>query len=244
MSADDELDVRQRLSRANGTLTTHPAPVEQAIRQGRQIRARRRGAALAGLAVVAAVAVAVPATLLGWMPHRPHSLARQHAVTVYPATAQQARRAGMIAWGRFGGERWQLRVSEPHSSDAQCVLLIVNAKCGASLKLTGHEPAKLGEFPEPTKRHGQITYVYGPVAADVIYVKVSLATGTVLTLHPVRAEGERFVGFAAPRGTIGPGDRLFAPRGARRIENRCLVAPIQDAGRRRRALAARPCPSR
>lgn len=87
----------------------------------------------------------------------------------------------------------------------QCAEAFVRVKCGNALKLAGHEPAELGEFSaaEGDIRYGQITVVYGPVAADVTYVKVSLATGAVLTLRPVRAYGERFVGFAAPRGTIG-----------------------------------------
>lgn len=98
MSTDGECDVRQRFDQAFSTLTADPAPVEQAIRQGRQIRKRRRKATLAGLAAAAAVAVAVPVTLLGQVPERPHSLARQHVVTVYPPTAQQAR-VGVVARG-------------------------------------------------------------------------------------------------------------------------------------------------
>jgi hypothetical protein len=203
MSTDDEIDVRQRLDRAFGTLTAHPAPVEQTIKQGGQMRSRRRKAALAGLAVVAAVAVAVPFTLLGRAPARPHLLARQHVVTVHPAAARQARKEGLIAWGSVDGEFWQLRVNNPDSAGLQCVLgMLVNAKCGNGLKLSGHEPAKLGKFYQAT-RHGRVTFVYGPVSVDVTYVKVSLTTGTVLTLHPVPVEGVRQVGFAAPRGTIG-----------------------------------------
>lgn len=86
----------------------------------------------------------------------------------------------------------------------QCAQALVRVKCGPALKLSGHGPADLGEFSAAKDeiKYGQITFVYGPVAAAVTYVKVSLATGTVLTLQPVRAYGERFVGFAASRGTI------------------------------------------
>lgn len=55
--------------------------------------------------------------------------------------------------------------------------------------------------------YGQVMTVYGPVAPDVAYLKVSLTTGTVLTLQPVRVYGIWAVGFAAPGGMI---DRVTA----------------------------------
>jgi hypothetical protein len=43
---------------------------------------------------------------------------------------------------------------------------------------------------------------YGPVQADVSYVKVTLDNGTVLTLHPVTAHGVRVVAFATPANAM------------------------------------------
>lgn len=43
---------------------------------------------------------------------------------------------------------------------------------------------------------------YGPVQADVSYVKVKLDNGTVLTLHPVTVYDARVVGFATPARAV------------------------------------------
>ena len=99
VSVSDEHDLQDRLDQAFQAVTPRPAPLDQAVRQGRLIRLRRRLAATAGLAVVAA-GVAVP-VLLHQQAAQPALIGPRHpTVTVSPAGPHAP--AGLIASGTAG----------------------------------------------------------------------------------------------------------------------------------------------
>jgi hypothetical protein len=71
MTSFDEHDLGQRVDGALATITSGPAPTAAIVARGRRIRQRRR-AARAGVAVVAALAVAIPVyTARGGLPAQP-----------------------------------------------------------------------------------------------------------------------------------------------------------------------------
>jgi len=60
MSSDNEREIRDRLGGALDTVTPASPPVSAVIRQGRNLRTRRRIGVAAGLAVVIGLGVALP----------------------------------------------------------------------------------------------------------------------------------------------------------------------------------------
>lgn len=201
MSIDGERELRQRLGQALDGMTPRPAPVAAAVRQGGLIRVRRRLTAAAGVAAVAAAAIAIPALL--------HALPQQHAVTPQPRhTAVTVHPpgphapAGLIAWGTIGRRHWGIRADRPGAAGSgrgnQCVTALGAQNCGEPMTMSGYTgPASLAGVSS-----GAAAAEYGAVAPDVSYLKVSLTGGRALTLHPVRVYGVRVAGFAAPASEI------------------------------------------
>ena len=83
MNISDEQDLAGRLDQAFQAITPREAPLDQAVRQGTVIRVRRRLAAVAGVAVVAA-GIAIPVLLNQQAPQPVLNHPRYH-VTVHPA---------------------------------------------------------------------------------------------------------------------------------------------------------------
>jgi hypothetical protein len=199
MSTGAEQDLADRLDLMLGTITPRPAPVEHAMRQGKAIRTRRRMTVAGGLAIAAAVAVAVPAALHAGLLSRPAARTKHHVVTVHPGGPHSN---GLIAYGTADGKRWQVRALKPGTGGVsnpgdQCwVVMNVN---GCGLKVTGAESDPAALYASSLGANGA---VYGPVAADVAYLKVALAGGAELTLHPVTAFGVRDVAFVAPSAIV------------------------------------------
>jgi hypothetical protein len=206
MSIDEERELRRRLDGAFSTLTAESAPVDSTMRQGTRIRTRRRTAAVAGMAAAAAVAVAVPFALQSRTPAPSQTRHRHYSVTVHPAS-RQAAGDGLIAWGTVGGRRWEVRLTGAGGTGRgdKCVAALGSTSCGTPQLPAGSGPAVLGNgvgSAWSVAGYGQVMAQWGRVAADVAYLRVSLAGGTVLTLHPVRVYGIRAVAFAAPAGMI------------------------------------------
>lgn len=204
MSIDGEQEIRQRLGRALGTVSAGPAPVDRAVRRGRAIRVRRRLGAAAGLAVVAAAAVAVPVLLHQQAAQHPVApRPRHHAVTVHPPGPHAP--AGLIAWGTIDGRHWGIRVTRPGAAPGgpgnQCVNVFGSTNCGPPMAYSGPDPAEFDGGSRGTGP-GATAFSYGPVAPDVTYLTVRLAGGQVLRLHPVRVYGVRAAGFQAPSADV------------------------------------------
>ena len=197
MSISDEHDLKERLDQAFGAITPGPVPLGHAIRQGRLIRIRRRLAAAAGLAVVAA-GIAVPVLLRQQASQPALNGPRHPAVTVQPAGPHAP--AGLIASGTAGGRRWRITASKPGPAGAarsgQCFTVISLRNCGP---VADSRPSRSDPVSFTGTSDGFTDAQYGPVSAAVSYVTVRLADGTALTLHPVSVYGTRFVGYAVPR---------------------------------------------
>ena len=211
MSISDEHDLQDRLDQAFQAITPRHAPLDQAVRQGRLIRVRRRLAAAAGLAVVTA-GVAVP-VLLHQQASQPVLTGPRHpAVTVYPAGPHAP--AGLIASGTAGGRRWRLTASKPGPAGAahgaQCFTVISLRNCGP---VSGPRPSRSDPVSFTGTSDGFTNVQFGPVSSAVSYVTARLADGTVLTLHPVSVYGTRFVGYAVPRGVQVSSITAYSARG-------------------------------
>jgi hypothetical protein len=107
MSVVDERDLGERLSGALDAITPSPAPLGDARRRGKLIRARRNIAITAGLAVTAGLVVAVPGLVRqpahpGGSPVRPTVMVRQLCPSVSHGVRGPARQPGVVA-GRTGG---------------------------------------------------------------------------------------------------------------------------------------------
>lgn len=197
MSISDEHDLQERLDQAFQAITPRQAPLDQAVRQGRLIRVRRRLAAAAGLAVVAA-GVAVPALLHQQASQPALNRPRHPAVTVHPAGPHAP--AGLVASGTAGGRRWRLTAFKPGTAGAargaQCFTVVSLRNCGP---VPGPRPGRSDPVSFTGTSDGFTDAQFGPVSAAVSYVTVRLADGTALTLHPVSVYGTRFVGYVVPR---------------------------------------------
>jgi hypothetical protein len=211
VSISDERDLQDRLDQAFAAITPRQAPLDQAVRQGRLIRLRRRLAAAAGLAVVAA-GVAVPVLLHQQAPQPALNEPRHPEVTVSPAGPHAP--AGLIASGTAGGRHWRLTASRPGPAGAahasQCFTVISARSCGP-VPATG--PSRSDPVSFTGSSDGFTDAQFGPVSAAVRYVTVRLSDGAALTLHPVPVYGTRFVAYAVPRSVQVSSVTAYSARG-------------------------------
>lgn len=201
MSIDDERDLYQRLDGAVEAITPRPAPVDGVMRHGRVIRWRRRAVAVAGVAVVAAGAVAVPSIrhAASEKPATP-----RYTVTVRPPGPHSP--PGLIASGTVNGKHWQVTVGRPGAGGAGSgqQFAVISGPAFGPEPLTSSGPAAVSDRTEPVSftalSGGTNQAQFGAVGPDVSYVTVRLGNGTLLTLQPAMVWGVREVAFAAPVG--------------------------------------------
>jgi hypothetical protein len=203
---DDEHDLHERLEAAFEAISPHPAPIDDAMRDGRTIRVRRRLALAVGVAAVVAAAVfSVPALLHRTAAPAPAAPGQQH-YTVTVQAPGQGWPPDVIAVGTIDGQRWWVIADRPgadFSHPGQQDIIIDGPAVGAPegsdqyvppLSTTG-SPGPVS-FTEITSGAAQVQV--GAVAADVSYVTVRLGNGAVLVLHPVMVYGTRAVALAVP----------------------------------------------
>lgn len=208
MNISDERDLAGRLDQAFQAITPVEAPLDQAVRHGTVIRVRRRLAAVAGVAVVAA-GIAVP-VLLNRQASQPVLNHPRYHVTVHPAGPHSP--AGLIASGTSGGRRWTVTAGKPGPGGAQCFTAVLRPtslrSCGA---VTGPSESDPVAFMGTSDRFTDAES--GPVGAAVSYVTVRLAGGPLLTLHPVRVHGTRYVAYAVPAHAVISKITAYSARG-------------------------------
>jgi hypothetical protein len=190
MSGDNERQIRDRLGGALDTITPASPPVGAVIRQGRNIKTRRRIGVVAGLAVAVGLVAAAP-SVIGHA--KPQPAAPPHyQVTVNPPAKNAP--AGLIATGITDGKSWRVRLAS-------------DGRAG--------ETAFAPDFPEfgvgdadgsPAvftvggggAGGNSLNMVVAAVRADVSEVTMRLPRGTVIDLHPVAFHGQRWVGVVLP----------------------------------------------
>ena len=186
MTGADEQELRGRLDTALMTITPRPAPIDTVMRQGRHLVYRRRISAAGGLAAVAVAAVAVPAAL------------NQH--TAGPALARLAVAHRPPARSRFTGRPYRLRDRRRHALErprnppglCRCV------RCREEVREL-HHPGRPCRPHRPRQwgpHHGAGA---GRARRDTGYGQAGRRP--LLVLHPVRADGRRWVAFPVPAGT-------------------------------------------
>ncbi|MGH3296139.1 MAG: hypothetical protein ACRDP7_30510 [Trebonia sp.] len=220
-------DLREDLDRALRTVTFREAPVEQAKRDGRRRRARRRLSVLAGALAVAAAAAGYPALsgnsaagqpapLTGTKTPAPHPVPYHGdpVVTDGPpagttqAPAGLATSGGVIAKGAMGGEPWQVTIDGPGAANP----VPADSCFKISITSLGDLGGSCTDFPalkavvlnsgDPVMFTGLSDAVteatVGEAASVVTYVIVSFTDGQQLKLIPVTAHGHRYLAWIAP----------------------------------------------
>lgn len=211
MSTDNERELRQRLGGLLERVEPGPAPVMQAVRQGKVIRMRRWVSAAAGLAIIAAGAVLLPGFLQGQTPVPAGQL--HYKVTVQrPGKGSPA---GLIAYGTVNGGKWRAMASGTGAN-------LVVSMCGSNyVSLTSPAdsvPGSVTAFEGGGSNEGAKTVwcLVSEVRRGVTMITMALGNGVMLDLHPVSYHGVRLIAFALPvqakvlRATAYQGTRVVA----------------------------------
>ena len=202
MSIQDEQELRDRLSNLMGDLEPRPAPVVSAMHQGKGIRMRRWVSAAAGLAVLAAGAIAVP-WLLSQRPPAP-AAPKHYKVTV--AQLGVKAKGGLIGEGTIDGKPWRILLdrSQGNGCITETRLLVCGPPTGGS---AGARQVSLQSSVDNGTQ-----YQVGTVGAGVSRVAIQLSDGSELDLHPVTAFGKRWVAVAVPQLTITKAVAFLGPQ--------------------------------
>jgi hypothetical protein len=222
VKSTEERVLRQRLREETSQIENGPAPVDAILRRGRAIRARRRGAAVSSVAVLA-VAAAVTASMQAFgTPGNPAPVSGPghpagHAVTLNAADPRAP--GGVFASGTAGGSPWRLAVRNIAGPAPWCLpAVMLNSRDGDILYYPpGHAPliSNTAFLTDPgstdpggTDPGGQpgTGYAFAEVGSGVTRLAVTLRDGTRLIVRPVtvRLCGQRFhlAGFGYPAAGI------------------------------------------
>jgi hypothetical protein len=238
VNSTEERVLRQRLREETSQIENGPAPVDAILRRGRAIRARRRGAAVSCVAVLA-VTVAVTASMQAFgTPGKPAPVALPgHAVTLNVPDPRAP--GGVFASGTADGRPWRLAVRNIAGPAPWCLpSVMLNSRDGDVLFYRPGRTPPISNTafltdPGSTDPGGQpgAGYAFAEVGSGVIRLAVTLRDGTRLSVRPVavRLCGQRFhlAGFGYPSAGVAQvtayvGDRatfsyhppgtLFVPR--------------------------------
>jgi hypothetical protein len=191
MNGDNERQMRDRLGGALDTITPASPPVGAVIRQGRNIKARRRVGVVAGLAVAVGLVAAAP-SVIGQAKPQPAAPPR-YQVTVNPPAKNAP--AGLIASGTTDGKPWRVRLAS-------------DGRAGETAFAPDFSEFGVGDETDGSPAvftvggggagGNSLSMVVAAVRADVSEVTLRLPRGTVLDLHPVAFHGQRWVGVVLP----------------------------------------------
>jgi hypothetical protein len=191
MNGDNERQLRDRLGGALDTITPVSPPVGAVIRQGRNIKTRRRIGVVAGLAVAVGLVAAAP-SVIGQA--KPQPAAPPHyQVTVNPQAKNAP--AGLIASGTTDGRSWRVRLaSDGRAGETAFAPDFPEFGVGDE---TGGSPATFTGAGGGAGGNSLLMLV-AAVRADVSEITMRLPRGTVIDLHPVAFHGQRWIGVVLP----------------------------------------------
>lgn len=217
MNSTEKQVLRQVLREETSQIENGPAPVDAILRRGRAIRARRRGAAVSCVAVLA-VAVTVTAGMQAFgTPGKPAPVALPghpagHAVTLNAADPRAP--GGVFASGTADGAPWRLAVRNIAGPGPWCLpAVMLNGHDGDVLFYQpGLTPLISNTAfltnPGSTDSGGQpgAGYAFAEVGSGVTRLAVTLRDGARLIVRPVavRLCGQRFhlAGFGYPAAGV------------------------------------------
>ena len=212
MTSTEKQILRQVLREETSQIENGPAPVDAILRRGRAIRARRRGAAISCVAVLA-VAVAVTAGMQAFgPPGGPAPVAlpghlRGHAVTLNVPDPRAP--GGIFASGTADGAPWRLAVRNIAGPAPWCLpAVMLNSRDGDVLFYQPGLTPLISNTAFVTNPDGQpgTGFAFAEVGSGVTRLIVTLRDGTRLTVRPVavRLCGQRFhlAGFGYPAAGV------------------------------------------
>ena len=212
MNSTEKQVLRQVLREETSQIENGPAPVDAILRRGRAIRARRRGAAVSCVAVLA-VAVAVTAGMQAFgTPGKPAPVAlpgHPAGLAVTLNTADPRAPGGVFASGTADGTPWRLAVRNIARPAPWCLpAVMLNSRDGDLLFYQPGRTPLISNTAFLTNPGGQpgAGYAFAEVGSGVTRLAVTLRDGTRLTVRPVavRLCGQRFhlAGFGYPAAGV------------------------------------------
>jgi hypothetical protein len=194
VSVQEERELRERLGGLLDGIEPRSAPVFHAMRQGRGIRMRRWTAAGAGLAVIAAGALALPAILNAHNPTPRPAASLHFTVTVNPP--QAGANPGVIAVGSVNGKPWEATLTGSGKD------LSVGFGGDYPFMTVGQQTpipkSPAATIDAETGAMGNAAYL-GQVSPPVRYLAVTLSDREVLILRPHAWHGLRYVAMVLPQ---------------------------------------------
>jgi hypothetical protein len=188
MSSAEERDLAGRVDRALTAITPGPAPVDAIIRRGRGIRWRRRAVAAGAVAVVAALAVALPSLYQALHIGRPGP--SRQSLTV--AKLGPIARDGVVGSGTLDGKPWTVRLA--HGPDPVATAAGLPATSRLGTRPASSDPVTIHIAGWPSDQR----LLAGPVSPAVTFLTMQLANGTTYRLYPVAWHGHDYVGLVVP----------------------------------------------
>ena len=212
MNSTEKQVLRQVLREETSQIENGPAPVDAILRRGRAIRARRRGAAVSCVAVLA-VAVAVTASMQAFgTPGKPAPVALPghpagHAVTLNVPDPRAP--GGVFAAGITDGRPWRLAARNVAGPADGCLpAVMVNGRNGDLLDIRAGAGLVVGNWAFWNDASGQprTGTAFAELGSRVTGLAVTLRDGTKLAVRPVSVTlcGQQFrlAGFGYPASGV------------------------------------------
>ncbi len=217
MPTETEQLLRDRLRRVLDEVVAGPPPVTVVLRKGQAMRIGSRIAA--GVAVVAVCAAGfATATGLGLLRKEPADTGptvRHHHLplpTLHVARLPEHARDGVIAAGSSTGKPWNdtWRIAiDRKSGRLYSVVDGGQPWTYKTLRQAGHLSGFASFY---VAYHEAYSGLYGVVRSDVTKIVIRLNSGQVVDVHPVSAQGYRWVGLLFPLSLYTPKITVYAGR--------------------------------
>jgi hypothetical protein len=185
MTGRGEHDLGQRVDAALAAITSGPAPAAAIVAKGRRIRRRRHATRAGAVAVVAALAVAIPVLVRGGPPAPP---APPLAINKLGPVA----RHGVIGSGTLEGKPWKVQLAGGPDPVATAAGLPATNRLGTRPAASDPVTFHIAGWPSDQR------LLAAPVSPAVAYLTMQVAGGATYRLSPVAWHGHRYVALVVP----------------------------------------------